>query len=270
MAQMRPLLVALLARLATAQDIEINRIENPGVILYKTSGPLPEQKLGDDFPGDFPARFMRQAWGLEGPRSPEGKSLVNATGVCTTEAITDEFFGQAMLERAKAMFDDRNLRHELDAFLQSGVSNTDSPSPRRMYWVGIHILPNQSLALHSHPNVEFVYVAAGVMHEWRCPKCPVKRSYVPERIETNGKTIEKYWGPDLHKVNAKAKGMFRHDAYNAGDMFINAIGDVHQSYTEEEGVKLLVMWGDGNADVPLEQLPRHSDFLNVGAAKAWD
>ena len=33
---------------------------------------------------------------------------------------------------------------------------------------------------------------------------------------------------------------------------------------------MLVMWGDGNADVPLEQLPRHSDFLNVGAAKAWD
>ena len=93
---------------------------------------------------------------------------------------------------------------------------------------------------------------------------------MPEEIEANGKTIEKYWGPDLHKVNAKAKGMFRHDAYGAGDMFINAIGDVHQSYTEEEGVKLLVMWGDGNADVPLSQLPRHSDFLNVGAAKAWD
>ena len=139
-----------------------------------------------------------------------------------------------------------------------------------MHWVGIDILPNQSLALHSHPNVEFVYVAEGVMHEWRCRKCPVKRSYVPEEVKTNGKTILKYWGPDLHKVNAKAKGMFRHDAYNAGDMFINAIGDVHQSYTREEGVKLLVMWGDGNADVPLEQLPRHSDFLNVGGAKAWD
>merc|ERR1711881_585972 len=102
------------------------------------------------------------------------------------------------------------------------------------------------------------------------PKCPVKRKYIPEEVQTNGKTILKYWGPDLHKVNAKARGMFRHDAYNAGDMFINAIGDVHQSYTEAEGVKLLVMWGDGNADVPLSQLPRHSDFLNVGGAKAWD
>merc|ERR1711977_333323 len=138
-----------------------------------TAGPLPEATLGDDFPGDFPARFMRQAWGLEGPHSPEGAALVNATGVCTSSEITDEFFGQAMFE----------------------------------------------------------YVAAGVMHEWRCPKCPVKRSYVPERIETNGKTIEKYWGPDLHKVDAKDDGMFRHDAYSAGDMFINAIGDVHQSYT---------------------------------------
>ena len=48
----RPLLGALLlARLATAQDIGITRIENPGVILYKTSGPLAASKLGDDFPG---------------------------------------------------------------------------------------------------------------------------------------------------------------------------------------------------------------------------
>ena len=134
----RPLLGALLlARVATAQDIGITRIENPGVVLYKTSGPLPASKVGDDFPGSFPARFLRQAWGLEGPRSPEGASLVNATGVCTTEEITDEYFGAAMLERAKAMFDERKLRHELDAFLSSGVSNTDSPSPRRMHWVGI-------------------------------------------------------------------------------------------------------------------------------------
>ena len=111
----------LLARLATAQDIGITRIENPGVILYKTSGPLAASKLGDDFPGSFPARFLRQAWGLEGPHSPEGAALVNATRVCTSSEITDEYFGQAMLERAKAMFDDRGLRHELDAFLSSGV-----------------------------------------------------------------------------------------------------------------------------------------------------
>ena len=178
MAQMRPLLVALLARLATAQDIGITRIENPGVVLYKTAGPLPEAKLGDDFPGSFPARFLRQAWGLEGPRSPKAPPW-SSDGRLLSEEVTDEYFGQAMLERAKAMFDDRGLRHELDAFLQSGVSNTISPSPRRMHWVGIRILPNQSLALHSHPNVEFVYVAAGVMHEWRCPKCPVQTFVCP-------------------------------------------------------------------------------------------
>ena len=102
----RPLLGALLlARLATAQDIDITRIENPGVVLYKTAGPVPEARLGADFPGSFPARFLRQAWGLEGPHSPEGAALVNATGVRTSSEITDEFFGRAMLERAKAMFD---------------------------------------------------------------------------------------------------------------------------------------------------------------------
>ena len=53
-------------------------------------------------------------------------------------------------------------------------------------------------------------------------------------------------------------------------MFINTIGDVHQSFTREEGVKLFVMWGDGNADVPLDQLPTNSDtFFNSQSAQAW-
>ena len=60
------------------------------------------------------------------------------------------------------------------------------------------------------------------------------------------------------------------NAYSAGDMFINTIGDVHQS-TMDEGVKLFVMWGDGNADIPEHGLPQNSaDFLNAQSAKAWE
>jgi hypothetical protein len=90
-------------------------------------------------------------------------------------------------------------------------------------------------------------------------------------MEVNGETHLKYWGPDLHSIDASKEGVFSHYEYHAGDMFINTIGDVHQSYTRGEGVKLLVMWGDVNADVRDDgQLPQNSEFLNLHSAKAWN
>lgn len=183
----------------------------------------------------------------------------------------DERFGRAILSTAKAAFDARGRRDELDEFLRTGTSNPDA-GPRRMHWAGIEILPDKSLALHSHPNVEFAYVVEGVMHEHRIADGSIegKRAYAPEAVDVDGETLLKYRGPDLRDVDARKEGVFRHSEYRAGDMFINAIGDVHQSYTMDEGVKLLVMWGDGNADVPEGQYPRNSDFLNLRSAKAWD
>eukprot|EP01083_Nonionella_stella_P118031 352230_1 len=81
----------------------------------------------------------------------------------------------------------------------------------------------------------------------------------------------KYHGPDhLVDIDANKEGVFQHNFYTAGEMFINAIGDVHQSFTMEEGVKLFVMWGDGNADISDDKYPRGSGFLNVQSAKAWE
>ena len=116
------------------------------------------------------------------------------------------------------------------------------------------------------------YIVEGVMHEHRIvdPSIEKKRAYVPETVEVNGETHLKYSGPDLHSIDASKEGVFSHYEYHAGEMFINAIGDVHQSYTRGEGVKLLVMWGDGNADVPDGQSPQNSAFLNRHSAKAWD
>ena len=261
--------------------LNLRMVTNPGVILHKTPGPLRDGgPVGEDFPGSLPARFVRQAWGIDGPRSPGGTVIMNQTSACTVgdgevavddDDSLDARVGAAILSRAKEMFDERGLRDELDAFLQSGVSNPDA-GPRRMHWVGINILPEQSLALHAHPNVEFVYIVEGVMHEHRIvdPSIEKKRAYVPETVEVNGETHLKYSGPDLHSIDASKEGVFSHYEYHAGEMFINAIGDVHQSYTRGEGVKLLVMWGDGNADVPDGQSPQNSAFLNRHSAKAWD
>ena len=106
-----------------------------------------------------------------------------------------------------------------------------------------------------------------------------KIKYIPEEVNGPGTTsILKYIGPNLTHINvgsdsdsdAADNNPFQLNFYNEGEMFINTIGDVHQSFTREEGVKLFVMWGDGNADVPLDQLPTNSDtFFNSQSAQAW-
>ena len=101
------------------------------------------------------------------------------------------------------------------------------------------------------------------------PEVPRPNVRMSLKRETNGKTILKYWGPDLHKVNAKAKGMFRHDAH-AGDMFINAIGDVHLvPYTKRRRQTAGHVGRRQRRRAPGQPLLRHSDFLS-GRREGWD
>ena len=94
---------------------------------------------------DAATQALAMMAGVHGEGSIHERWAAVPTGAARVAGwLGEEDGGAAMLERAKAMFDDRGLRHELDAFLQSGVSNTHSPTPRRMCWVGIDILPNQS------------------------------------------------------------------------------------------------------------------------------
>ena len=238
---------------ADDDEIELRIINNPGsgVILHKTMGPLEEGPVGSNFPGVYPARFIRQAFDIDAPTSLGGKKIIaNQTDTCGNLSLLDEQFGAAIVSRAKEMFAERGCQDELESFFQSGVSNPEA-GPRRMHWTGLHILPNQSLALHSHPNIEFAYIVEGVMHEHRIVDHSIakKKKYVPVEVKgANGETRLSYQGPDhLADIDARKDGVFRHTAYTEGEMFINTIGDVHQSYTAHEGVKLFVIWGDGNA-----------------------
>lgn len=243
-------------------------IQGPGVILHKTSGPLESAAVAEGFPGTIPADFIRKAYGIDVVRSRGGRRILNQTDFCG-EGDLDAAFGAALLTRAKEMFLHRNCEDELEAFLQNGVSNPDA-GYRRMHSVGIEVHPNKSLALHSHPNIEFAYIIEGALHEWRLdPSIEKKRVYIPEAVEVNGTSLLKYHGPDLKEVDGGKTGTFRHNIYNEGDMFINTIGDVHQSFTKGEGVKLFAMWGDGNADVPKDGYPQNAGFLNEQSAKAW-
>lgn len=253
-------------------DIELRTIEMPGVALYKTDGPLERAPVEKDFPGRIPALFIQKAWGIDVLETRGGKRMLQNGTECAAEDDEDDElfrrFGSSLLARARSMFVDRGYEHELQSFLDTGVSNPDA-GPRRMHWVGIEIFPNMSLTLHSHPNIEYAYIVEGVMHEWRLtdPMVEKKRSYVPETFVIDGELQHKQVGPNLTAVDASQT--FEHKLYREGEMFINTIGDVHQSYTKTEGVKLFVMWGDGNADVPSEQHPQNAGFLNHQSAQAW-
>eukprot|EP00566_Odontella_aurita_P017205 CAMPEP_0113578584 /NCGR_PEP_ID=MMETSP0015_2-20120614/29573_1 /TAXON_ID=2838 /ORGANISM="Odontella" /LENGTH=271 /DNA_ID=CAMNT_0000482427 /DNA_START=141 /DNA_END=953 /DNA_ORIENTATION=+ /assembly_acc=CAM_ASM_000160 len=252
---------------AVTEDIGLRTIEMPGVVLYKTNGPLKKGQVEEAFPGHISFHFIQKAYGIDVLETQGGKRMIENSRECAVE-VDSIRFGANLLGRAKSMFVERGYEHELQSFLETGVSNPDA-GLRRMHWAGIEILPNQSLALHSHPNVEFAYIVEGVMHEWRLtdPDVEKKRSYEPEIVEINGKIQSKYIGPNLTMVDASET--FEHNLYHEGEMFINTIGDVHQSFTKDEGVKLFVMWGDGNADVPKNQHPQNAGFLNQQSAQAW-
>ena len=119
----------------------------------------------------MPARLIRQAYGIDAPNSIGGKHIMKQSASCTSESDGGEVnldvdFGSAILARAKQMFAERECQDELDFFLKKGVSNPEA-GLRRMHWAALEILPNQSLALHSHPNIEFAYIVDGVMHGHR-------------------------------------------------------------------------------------------------------
>lgn len=246
----------------------------PGVILHKTSDPLELGPVGDTFPESIPYEFILNAYGIDVLETKGAQKLMSSDECVADDNSTTnnnhDRFGAALLSKARSMFMERGLEEELDAFLENGSSNPNS-GPRRMHWVGIEIKPNQSLALHSHPNIEFAYIVEGVMHEFRLnPKSATKKKmYVPETIEVNGVYQKKFVGPNLSEVDASKEGTFVHNIFHEGDLFINTIGDVHQSFTKEEGVKLFALWGDGNADVPDDELPQNASFLNRQSAQAW-
>uniref|UniRef100_A0A7S1ZIA8 Cysteine dioxygenase n=1 Tax=Ditylum brightwellii TaxID=49249 RepID=A0A7S1ZIA8_9STRA len=260
------------------EGLELRSIEAAGVTLYKTHEPINSGPVSPDFPGTLPVSFIREALGIDVLSTAGFQRLLNDVEQCDlnrneTESESDtksreKEFGKMMLARARAMFQEEECEHELDELLTTGLSNDGL---RRMHWVVIDMYPNNSFALHSHPNMEFVYIVEGTLWEWRLVDKSVekKQQYEPEEITVGGETHLRVIGPNLSSVDAQG-GTFEKKAYNEGEMFINTIGAVHQSFTQSEGAKLFALWGDGNADVPPEQMPKNSDFFNDQSAKAWE
>jgi quercetin dioxygenase-like cupin family protein len=180
------------------------------------------QPISKDFPGSVPARLLHQTCGLDLSADWESSWQDNASALFAAKA------GSGPQDFAQ--------------FLQTGESNG-----REMSWTVISIPPNRSFPLHAHPSIEVIYVAKGVMHELRLIGQAPTQDFGPQ--------LE---GPDLSN---RTKDSFAHHAISQGEMLVNEIGSVHQSYTKGEGCVLLCLWSSAHADIPCDHMPKAA-FLN--------
>jgi len=98
----------------------------------------------------------------------------------------------------------------------------------KLCWTVLLIEPHKSFPVHQHPDIEVEFVLRGVLYENRLlaqPNAPLAETAAELAVPDRGY-------PKLFRVN-------RH---GGGDFFNNPRYSVHQSYTMDEGVVLLVLW----------------------------
>jgi len=194
----------------------------PAVITFKGEE-VPCGRLPEDFPGAYPAEFLKDSLQIDaGDPAEFAKSWRTAV---------------SHLFKAKATGE-----AELEEFMAGGLSNG-----RSLKWVIMDILPNRNFPLHAHPNIESIYVARGTLHEMRLSGLPPTREFPTDNLGNPE-------GPDL----STEPWTFEHNILPEGSFLVNEIGSVHQSYTENEGVVLLVLWGGCHANVTKPRMPQNA------------
>ena len=92
-------------------------------------------------------------------------------------------------------------------------------------WTILLIEPHRFFSVHQHPNIEIGFVLRGAVYENRLLAQPDEMLADPLALPDSG-------FPKLFRVNK----------YTDGAVFSNARYSVHQSYTMDEGVVLLLFW----------------------------
>ena len=141
-------------------------------------------------------------------------------------------------------FEAQGAGGELEAWLATGLSNG---RPLRLEVAAIK--PNAWFRVHQHPNLEFEQTLVGSLHEVRLLSDPPT---LPDGDE----------GPDLRRALDWEAG-----TVPAGEFVVNAVGSVHQSFTEGDGALIVVLWSGCHANVRPEKCPS-SNLLRPGAGWA--
>ena len=167
-------------------------------------------------------------------------------------------------------FEAQGVVDELDAWLNTGLSNgrplrLEVMAIKPNVWFSVERrsvgeMPREIpfaqawFKVHAHPNLEFEQTLVGSLHEVRLLSDPPT---LPDGDE----------GPDLAALAARRSLAWEAGAVPAGEFVVNAVGSVHQSFTEGDGALIVVLWSGCHANIRPEKCPP-SFHLRPGAGWA--
>ena len=189
-------------------------------------------------------------------------ALINSVAHETRFAIESAAEFNARWRAAlRERFEAQGVVDELDAWLDTGLSNgrplkLEVMALKPNVWfsverISVGEMPREIpyaqawFRVHAHPNIEFEQTLVGSLHEVRCGDPPT----LPDGDE----------GPDLRRALDWEAG-----TVPAGEFVVNAVGSVHQSFTEGDGALIVVLWSGCHANVRPERCPP-SNLLRPGA-----
>ena len=111
------------------------------------------------------------------------------------------------------------------------------------------IQPNVQFRLHAHPNIEFIFVKSGTMHEYRY--IPTSTDDPPLKEYKDGQDIT---GPDMSNLPL-SKFTFEYRCVASKGFLVNESGSIHLSFTREDGAELVVLWSGNHANIEGERVP---------------
>jgi len=182
-----------------------------------------------------------------------------------------QLFHEKYLEFQNQQEKDKNTTSntitELDNFLETGLSNG------RPLLLQIMVCPpDKWFKLHAHPNIESMLTLKGSLHELRAIGPPIEApTFYFLHPENNNKSK---LGDSKEETNENSKvrevkgpsipfsTFFEKKSTVKGQMIVNEIGSVHQSYTtsmkenvdedgdDGNGISMLVLWSGCHANTP--------------------
>ena len=162
--------------------------------------------------------------------------------------------------------------HEPEERSSRAAALTPDAGPRRMRSVA-STSSRARLAMHAHPNLA-LHRRGHARAPDRGPPIEKKRASFPRRLRCRRPTSNIRRDATPQRTSPQGGGIQPYE-YRAGEMFINAIGDVHQSYTRggrrevarDVGETAMRTCRMALAAEPRALLNRHSSSRHLGLAR---
>lgn len=165
-----------------------------------------------------------------------------------------EKFDKEWKENLHKIFRESQYEEELENYFTTGLSNG------RPLKLQVMILPpGMYCRIHAHPNIEFELTLHGTLQEFRW-----LWRVTPSSDDDGGVlTGDSPSGPEIAKQSP-----FVHNRVKKGQCMLNETGSVHQSFTEDDGCVILVLWSGCHANIHPSRI--YNTDPRLKSCAGWD